>query len=132
MHIIYFDGSCRGNGTDEAVGGAAWVDKSANLAFSRMCGHERNTNNRAEYDGLRGAMQHAADFGYTHVTFRGDSQLIIEQMKGTWKAKDEYLRMLRDDLLAFADQHFEEVRYEWVPREKNPADELAAKATGRR
>lgn len=130
-NIIYFDGSCRNNGSPDAVAAASWVDETTGLAFSERLQPEYATNNRAEYMGLMGAIRHAYEFGYTDVVFIGDSKLVVEQMNGNWKVKDPFLKKLHETATFFSINWFESATFQWVPREENIADEVAAKATGR-
>ncbi len=55
------------------------------------------TNNEAEYDTLIGALEavirRAKDPGRVQLDIRGDSQLVIKQIKGEWKIKEP--RMLQ-------------------------------------
>lgn len=86
----YFDGASRGNPGPAAIG---WVivDSSGIVAE----GGERigeTTNNRAEYDALTRVLERAADYGFDTVELRGDSQLVVEQVKGAWQTNDPALR----------------------------------------
>ena len=52
------------------------------------------TNNVAEYNGLIAALQWAVDNNVTAITVKGDSLLIVEQMRGNYKVKNEGLKPL--------------------------------------
>jgi ribonuclease HI len=62
------------------------------------------TNNEAEYEtliaGLRGLTERIEAAGRSPVEFtleiRGDSALVIHQLEGTWQAKDNRMRALRN------------------------------------
>ena len=103
-YVIVFDGGSRGN-PGPGVGSYALTrrqdDKSnlVRLDFGRVM-----TNNEAEYEALTAALQglierieaagrSAGDFA---VEVRGDSALVVNQVKGTWKAKDDRMRLLRN------------------------------------
>ena len=60
------------------------------------------TNNVAEYRALLLGIGLAKELGADEVEFIADSKLIVEQVRGNWKVKQEHLRPLhtkvRDDL----------------------------------
>jgi ribonuclease HI len=53
------------------------------------------TNNVAEYRALIAGLEAAAAASARSVQVRGDSKLVIEQVAGRWKVKQEHLRPLR-------------------------------------
>jgi ribonuclease HI len=112
----YFDGASRGNPGPAAIG---WVIVSSGGIVTE--GGERageTTNNRAEYDALVRVLELAADYGFSTVEVRGDSQLVVEQVRGTWKTNNPALRERRvrvRELLA----GFDDWAIEHVPREVN-------------
>ena len=88
------------------------------------------SNNVAEYAAVTGAMACliGAKLHNEETIFYGDSQLVIMQMKGEWKAKKGlYLpwHKAAQRLL----EKFENCEFIWIPREQNEeADELSKKA----
>jgi ribonuclease HI len=83
------------------------------------------TNNVAEYHGLIAALQWAIDHDVRQLAIKGDSQLIIEQMKGNYKVKNEGLKplYLKAKLLVM---QIGDVSFEHVRREHNTeADRLS-------
>ena len=83
------------------------------------------TNNVAEYNGLIAALQWAADRGMTRLAVKGDSLLLIEQMRGNYKVKNEGLKPLYLKARMLVMQ-IGDVSFEHVPREKNKdADRLS-------
>ena len=112
----YFDGASRGNPGPAAIG---WVivDSSGIVAE----GGERvgeTTNNRAEYDALTRVLELAADYGFETVALRGDSQLVVEQVKGAWQTNDPALRERRVRVRELLER-FDDWSIEHVPREVN-------------
>ncbi|MFC6726995.1 reverse transcriptase-like protein, partial [Halobium palmae] len=88
----------------------------------------RTTNNRAEYEALVRALEAARDYGLDEVDVRGDSQLIVKQVRGEWNANDPDLKEYRIRVRQLLDG-FERWSLEHVPREINErADELANEA----
>ena len=86
------------------------------------------TNNVAEYRALLLGVEVAKELGADEVDFVGDSKLIVEQVKGNWKVKQEHLRPLRALALeALGELPSWSIRH--VRREKNTrADELLNEA----
>ena len=123
---LYFDGGARGNPGPAAVG---WVlvtgDGIAAEAGDRI---GRATNNQAEYAALVRGLEAAADHGYDELAVRGDSELVVRQVRGEYDANDPKLREKRvrvRELLA----RFDEWSIEHVPRELNSrADDLVTDA----
>jgi ribonuclease HI len=52
------------------------------------------TNNVAEYRALLLGISLAKELGADEAEFVGDSMLIVEQVRGNWKVKQEHLRPL--------------------------------------
>lgn len=123
---LYFDGASRGNPGPAAVGWVLVTDDGIVGEGSRRIGTA--TNNQAEYEALLSGLEAAADFGFDELVIRGDSELIVKQVRGAWNTNDPTLREKRirvRELLA----EFAEWSIEHVPREINRhADELANEA----
>lgn len=85
------------------------------------------TNNQAEYHGLILGLRHALGMDADTVTVRGDSQLVLRQLGGTYAVKAPGLKALHDEaklLLA----RFSRAKLEWVPREENAEADAASRA----
>jgi ribonuclease HI len=112
----YFDGASRGNPGPAAIG---WVIVDSSGIVTE--GGERvgeTTNNRAEYDALVRVLELAANYGFATVEFRGDSQLVVEQVRGAWKTNNPALRERRVRVRELLDR-FDDWSIEHVPREVN-------------
>ena len=123
---VYFDGGSRGNPGPAAVG---WVIVTGDGIVAEG-GHTigRATNNQAEYEALIRALRVARDYGFDEVDVRGDSELIVKQVRGEWDTNDPQLRERRVTVRELL-TGFEEWSIEHVPREINErADELANEA----
>ena len=58
------------------------------------------------------------------ITIKGDSQLVIYQIKGRYKVKAIKIMPLYQKVMSLISK-FDDVRVEWIPREKNSeADKL--------
>jgi ribonuclease HI len=120
----YFDGGARGN-PGPAGWGAHIVDDAGTVLSEQHGSLGIATNNVAEYHGLIAALQWAVEHGVTQLTVRGDSQLIVEQMRGNYKVKHEGLRPLYLQARMLVMQ-IGDVRFEHVRREQNSdADRLS-------
>ncbi len=123
---VYFDGAARGNPGPAAVG---WVVVTSDGIVTE--GGERigeTTNNRAEYEALVRALAVAAEYGYDEVDVRGDSELIVKQVRGEYGVTDPDLREYRVRVRELLES-FEEWSLSHVPREINDrADQQANEA----
>jgi ribonuclease HI len=111
----YFDGGARSN-PGPAGYGVYIVDDGGNVLAELSGSLGNTTNNIAEYNGLIAALQWAADRNMTQLAIKGDSQLIIEQMRGNYKVKNEGLKPLylkaRMLVMQIGNVTFEHVRRE--------------------
>jgi len=123
---VYFDGASRGNPGPAAVGWVIVTDDGIAAEGSDRIG--RATNNQAEYAALIAALEAATDYGFAELVIKGDSQLIVKQVRGEWDANDPTLREKRVRVRELL-RRFEEWSLDHVPREINDrADELANEA----
>ena len=88
----------------------------------------RATNNVAEYSGLVAGMEKAAELGVRELEVISDSELLVKQMRGEYKVKNEALRMLWEEANDL-ERRFAKVRYTAVRRAYNElADRLVNEA----
>jgi probable phosphoglycerate mutase len=83
------------------------------------------TNNIAEYHGLLAALRWAVEHAHHQVHIRADSELLVKQMRGEYRVKNEGLKPLyvRARLLVM---QIGDVTFEHVRRERNQeADRLS-------
>lgn len=127
-HIGYFDGACRPN---PGVMGIGAVLKSGDDEIGRVSRCEgQGTCNRAEWLALIALLELAIEKGVQVLEVRGDSRLVIQQVKGKWRVKARELEPFRDRALILA-KRFQSVRFIHVRRADNvEADKLSKK--GRR
>ena len=82
------------------------------------------TNNVAEYRGLIAGLEKAVEVGIDELEVVSDSELLVNQMRGDYKVKNDTLRGLVAEATALADR-LRKVRYTAVRREHNDlADKL--------
>ncbi len=59
------------------------------------------------------------------MTIQGDSQLIIYQMTGKYKCKDQKMIEIKKEIMKVIEENKIEIKFEWIEREKNKiADKL--------
>jgi probable phosphoglycerate mutase len=88
----------------------------------------RATNNVAEYSGLVAGMQKAAELGVRELEVVSDSELLVKQMQGEYRVKNEALRVLWEEANDL-ERRFARVRYTAVRRAHNElADRLVNEA----
>ncbi len=86
------------------------------------------TNNVAEYRALVAGLEKALELGVGEVDVVSDSELLVKQMRGEYRVKNEALRALSLEAVRLARQ-IGTVRYRAVRREHNElADRLVNEA----
>jgi ribonuclease HI len=121
------DGGARGNPGPAAFGYVLETEDGTVLAaHGEAIGVA--TNNVAEYRALLAGLHKAVELGVDEVDVVSDSQLLVRQMTGEYKVKNEALRKLSLEAAALARQ-LRRVTYRSVPREHNElADRLVNEA----
>lgn len=124
MITAYFDGGARSN-PGPAGYGVYIVDDQGTVLAELHGSLGISTNNIAEYNGLIAALRWAVDHNVDAITIKGDSLLIIEQMRGNYKVKNEGLKPLHMQARMLVMQ-IGNVKFEHVRREFNKeADRLS-------
>jgi ribonuclease HI len=121
------DGAARGN-PGEAGCGAVIYDETGTVrqALCRYLG--KATNNVAEYEGLLLGLEAVLRLGGVRLRVESDSQLLVRQLNGLYRVKDEKLKPLHQRALGLL-QRLERYRIIHVRREQNQqADRLANQA----
>jgi ribonuclease HI len=123
---IYTDGASRNNPGEAGAGVVIKRNGEQVAAIARYLG--TTTNNIAEYTAAVIAMEHAVELGAASVRLFADSELLVKQINGQYKVKNEGLKPLYakvKELIAKIGR----VEVQYIPREQNKeADALANKA----
>ncbi|MGE5219688.1 MAG: ribonuclease HI family protein [Chloroflexota bacterium] len=122
--LLMVDGAARGN-PGEAGCGAAILDENGTLVqeMSRYLG--RSTNNVAEYEGLLMGLETLLQLGQKNIIVQSDSELMVRQLNGIYRVKDEKLKVKYQRAMDLLRQ-FDSYRIVHVRRESNRlADRLA-------
>jgi broad specificity phosphatase PhoE/ribonuclease HI len=126
--LIEADGGSRGNPGPAGYGAVVRAHPTGEILLERYGSLGITTNNVAEYTGLIEGLKAARELNATHVDVRMDSKLVIEQMSGRWQIKHPGLRPLAAEAATLVSR-FDQVTFEWIPRERNKAaDALANRA----
>jgi ribonuclease HI len=123
---LYTDGGSRGNPGPAAY---AYVIKRPGEPDIEEMGYlGQTTNNIAEYTGLVKALEHARELGGRNLVVNSDSELMVKQLNGQYKVKNEGLRPLYQQAVALRKQ-FEAVTIKHIYRDQNSqADALCNEA----
>ena len=127
--VVEADGGSRGN-PGPAGYGSLVRDADTGSVLARRNGFlGTNTNNVAEYTGLIEGLKAAQALDPdAAIEVRMDSKLVVEQVSGRWKVKNEGLKALVREAVSLT-ASFPSVRLTWVPRAQNSAaDALANEA----
>src|SRR5438270_13968942 len=121
---LQFDGGSRGNPGPAGIGVVvSAADGTPLVTLGRFIG--RATNNVAEYRALITAMEEAKKLGARKIIIRGDSELIIKQMRGEYRVKHPDMKQLYEEAQALL-REFDQTKIEHNLRGKNVlADKLA-------
>lgn len=121
---LYSDGACRGN---PGIGGAGAVitDAAGNVVWEgkEFLGH--CTNNIAEYKALILGLKGALTQGYNNLEVYLDSELLVRQINGSYRVKNESLKSLMAEIRSLLSS-LDAVQVKHVLRHHNEqADKLA-------
>ena len=128
-HMLWFDGGSRGNGQAGAVAGSGTVlYRGATRVWQGGQYLGCTTNNVAEYTGLLHGLEVAKKLGVAQLEVRGDSKLVLLQVKGEWRCEKPHLQALCARAKELV-QGFRACSLVHVPRAENAeADALANRA----
>ena len=120
---LWTDGGARGNPGPAAYGFVLQGEDGESLdARGEYIGHA--TNNVAEYSALIAGLEAAIALGVTELAVVSDSELMVKQMRGEYKVKNEALKELAQRAGTLARQ-LGTVTYTAVRRHHNTlADQL--------
>ena len=120
-YYLFTDGGARSNPGPGAVGIVLQKNDSVLVQRAKYIG--KVTNNQAEYQalilGLGEAMEHTKE-----LKCLLDSELVVKQLNGEYRVKDEKLKPLFEKVKKL-EEGFTKITFQHIPREKNKlADQL--------
>jgi ribonuclease HI len=122
--IAWVDGGSRGNPGPSAYAFVLKGGISGETIYqgSRFIGVD--TNNKAEYEGLLAALSYAVEHGIRRFAVRSDSELMVKQIRGLYRVRNEQLKTLHARAMQLI-QRFEWFEIGHIPRDANQeADRL--------
>ena len=126
-YLLRFDGACRGNPGKSSAGAVLYKNNEEIWTKSMYLG-DNFTNNIAEYFSLLLGLEEVVNRHILHLDVQGDSLLVINQINGKWKVKNENLKKLYQKAKHF-EKKFNYITFTHIYREGNKrADELANQA----
>lgn len=121
---LYTDGCCRGNPGPAGIGVVIKdARKKVLKKLSEYIGD--GTNNIAEYSALIRGLEEAAELGADEIKVFMDSELVVKQLSGEYRVKDDGMKELFHRALK-ALRNFKAFEIKHIDRSKNKeADSLA-------
>ena len=124
-YTMNFDGCSKGNPGRAGAGAVLYDEKGDEIWADSFFVGVKETNNVAEYAGLLLGLKEAKRRGIQHLIVRGDSMLVIKQMRGEYKVNSSNIRSLFVEAKELS-RAFKVIVFEHVYRDKNTrADELS-------
>jgi ribonuclease HI len=129
--ILFVDGASLGN-PGEGGCGIILKDGEGRLLYFGGEYLGRVTNNQAEYMALIRGLEEAHRRGCNAILVLTDSELLVRQINGEYKVRDQKLQVLYEKVKTLL-RNFPQWEIKHVEREKNrEADKLAKKAAQRK
>ena len=131
---VYIDGNCEPTnpGGTASYGLVIYRGKARLLAKSAIVDTgDKMSNNVAEYAGLIAFFEWADNQPAEETVIKSDSQLLINQMRGEWQARQGLYLPYYRKAMAYLINHTQLAgrklyQFKWIPREENwEADRLS-------
>jgi ribonuclease HI len=124
IFTLFFDGCSKGNPGPSGAGAVIYKNDIEIFNECKFLGN-KETNNVAEYNGLIIGLDNAIKLNISNLIVKGDSNLVINQMKGDYTVKSKNLLNLFNQAKNLENK-FNNVEFLHIYRNDNKrADELA-------
>jgi len=125
---IFTDGGARGNPGEGAIGVAIFEGEKQVEAFGERIGV--TTNNIAEYTAVLRALEVVNQkYDPEKIDFMIDSELVVRQLNGIYKIKNENLKKIYDKIMTEICKSGANISFAHIRREQNKkADSLVNEA----
>ncbi|XP_073016849.1 uncharacterized protein [Primulina eburnea] len=123
---VYVDGS---SSIEESGVGVVLISPAGEEVKLAVRLDFRASNNEAEYEAVLAGLRAARNVGANRVLIFSDSQLVAQQMKGTYDVKDEKLIEYAQEVDRVREK-FTEITFEQIPRKENEKADTLAKMAG--
>lgn len=125
---VFFDGACDNNGTQSSPMGMGVVFKKPDgevVSRHAFTTEKLGTSNMAEWGALSHALSLCLEHKDVEFVIYGDSQLIVNQINGAWRVKQEHLKPYHELCTSLLQRLGTKVlAIHWIRRHKNTeADE---------
>ena len=122
-YTMYIDGAADLHSKTSGIGGVIYKDGEEFFVFSEYL--DNATNNEAEYTALIHGLKSLLNLSVLNVTIYSDSELVVKQINGEYKVKNDRMKKLHSDAHVLLSK-FNLWKIEHVLRDKNTiADKLA-------
>jgi len=126
---LFFDGCSKGNPGIAGAGAVIYNHFNKEIWSKSSFVGKKETNNVAEYSGLILGLEEVVEMGGSirNLIIKGDSKLVIEQMKGNYKVNSpNLLQLYKKAKELLLKGNFESIDFIHVYRNENKrADELS-------
>ncbi|KAK1646769.1 hypothetical protein QYE76_064574 [Lolium multiflorum] len=121
--VMHFDGSKQHQGSGAGVTLKSPTGEELQYVLQI---HFEATNNMAEYEALLHGLRIAKEIGIKHIICCGDSDLVAQQVAGTWNARNSVMAAYRDEVDEIA-KCFLGYEVKYVRRDDNTAADMLSK-----
>jgi len=126
-HTLRFDGGAAPTNPGPCAGAYAIFDEKGKVIAEGGVFFDHCTNNFGEYNGLIYGLKKCLELGIKDIYVEGDSLLVISQISGKWKVKNEALAILNSEIKDLL-KEFDNVSVKHILRGLNSyADKLSDK-----
>ena len=130
IYELFFDGGCNPNPGKGGAGAVIYKNGIEIWGDSIFVGYNE-TNNTSEYSGLIFGLTETINRGIKRIIVKGDSQLVIKQMRNEYKVKSDNLIKLNREAINLI-KNVKVIEFLHVYRDNNKrADELANEGINR-
>jgi ribonuclease HI len=124
---MFFDGASSSEGAGTVVVFISPCQEVMSLSYKLEF---EATNNVAEYEALVLGMRAAKEMGIKEIAIFGDAELIIQQVRNSYRAHNQQLRNYRNEVSDLIDNLFLDLNISFIPRGENAlANSLAVSAS---
>jgi ribonuclease HI len=123
---MYFDGSSSKEGYGDGILLISPAQEIITLSYKLEF---ETINNIVEYEALVLGLNAAKDMAIENLTFFDDSELLINQVKNIYQAKQQRLKQYKNEVWDLVDNFFLAFNISFIPREANKKEDSLALST---
>lgn len=122
---LFVDGAADLHSKTAGIGGVLYREGEELYSFSEYL--DDKTNNEAEYSALIRGVELSIELKLTTLAIFADSQLVVKQINGDYKVKDERMKVLHSKARSLL-KHLDSWSIDHIPREQNKEADKLSKA----